>query len=307
MGSLKGRKPRLVSRGLSSLQERGSMSIVDRIACRERIYGGDINKAWRLELDDGSTVFMKTNAPEKAVYFEAESAGLEAMRATGTIGIPQVLEHGKTEDYSYLILEFLKPANRIKDYWEIFGRELALMHKASDGAVWGKSPAMFGFPSDNFIGHTKQINTPSKSWVDFYRDCRLVPQLKMADRYFDSSIRKKFTHLLDNLSDYLEEPESPALLHGDLWSGNMLCGPDGKAWILDPACYYGHPEVDLAMTQLFSQLPSVFYSAYNEINKISPEYAERRDLYHLYQLLNHLNMFGSSYYGEVTAILDEYA
>ncbi len=283
------------------------MSIVDRIARRERIYGGDINKAWRLELDDGSTVFMKTNAPEKAAYFEAESAGLEAMRATNTIGIPQVLEHGKTEDYSYLILEFLKPANSIKDYWEIFGRELALMHKASDGAVWGKSPAMFGFPLDNFIGHTKQINTPSKSWVDFYRDCRLVPQLKMADRYFDSSIRKKFTHLLDNLSDYLEEPESPALLHGDLWSGNMLCGPDGKAWILDPACYYGHPEVDLAMTQLFSQLPPTFYSAYNEINKISPEYAERRDLYHLYQLLNHLNMFGSSYYGEVTAILDEYA
>ena len=307
MGSLKGRKPRLASRGLSSLQERGTMSIVDRIARRERIYGGDINKAWRLELDDGSTVFMKTNAPEKAAYFEAESAGLEAMRATGTIGIPKVLEHGKTEDYSYLILEFLKPANRIKDYWETFGRELALMHKASGGAVWGKSPAMFGFPSDNFIGHTKQINTPSKSWVDFYRDCRLVPQLKLADRYFDSSIRKKFAHLLDNLSDYLEEPESPALLHGDLWSGNMLCGPDGKAWILDPACYYGHPEVDLAMTQLFSQLPSAFYSAYNEINKISPEYAERRDLYHLYQLLNHLNMFGSSYYGEVTAILAEYA
>ncbi|MDD6487445.1 MAG: fructosamine kinase family protein [Spirochaetales bacterium] len=283
------------------------MSIVDRIARRERIYGGDINKAWRLELDDGSTVFMKMNAPEKAAYFEAESAGLEAMRATGTIGIPKVLEHGKTEDYSYLILEFLKPANRIKDYWETFGRELALMHKASGGAVWGKSPAMFGFPSDNFIGHTKQINTPSKSWVAFYRDCRLVPQLKMADRYFDSSIRKKFTHLLDHLQDYLEESESPALLHGDLWSGNMLCGPDGKAWILDPTCYYGHPEVDLAMTQLFSQLPSAFYSAYNEINKISPEYADRRDLYHLYQLLNHLNMFGSSYYGEVTAILDEYA
>lgn len=283
------------------------MSIVDRIARRERIYGGDINKAWRLELDDGSTVFMKTNAPEKAAYFEAESAGLEAMRATGTIGIPQVLEHGKTEDYSYLILEFLKPANRIKDYWETFGRELALMHKASGGAVWGKSPVSFGFPSDNFIGHTKQINTPSKSWVSFYRDCRLVPQLKLADRYFDLSIRKKFTHLLDHLQDYLEEPESPALLHGDLWSGNMLCGPDGKAWILDPACYYGHPEVDLAMTQLFSQLPSTFYSAYNEINKISPEYADRRDLYHLYQLLNHLNMFGSSYCGEVTAILDEYA
>ncbi|MBR6215230.1 MAG: fructosamine kinase family protein, partial [Spirochaetaceae bacterium] len=86
------------------------MAIVDRIARQERIYGGDINKAYRLELDDGSTVFMKTNAPEKAAYFEAESAGLEAMRATGTIGIPQVLEHGKTEDYSYLILEFLKPA-----------------------------------------------------------------------------------------------------------------------------------------------------------------------------------------------------
>ena len=283
------------------------MSVVDKIVRRERIYGGDINKAWRLELDDGSTVFMKTNLPENAAYFKAESAGLEAMRATDTIGIPKVIEYGKTEDYSYLVLEFLKPAEkRIKDYWETFGRELALMHKASGSAVWGKSPAMFGFPSDNFIGHTKQINTPCSSWVDFYRDCRLVPQLKLADRYFDSAIRKKFTRLLDNLGNYLEEPESPALLHGDLWSGNMLCGPDGKAWILDPACYYGHAEVDLAMTQLFSQLPSAFYSAYNEINPISPEYTQRRDLYHLYQLLNHLNMFGAGYFGEVVSILNEY-
>ena len=159
------------------------MSMIDRIVRRERIYGGDINKAWRLELDDGSTVFMKTNLPENAAYFKAESAGLEAMRATDTIGIPKVIEYGKTEDYSYLVLEFLEPAKkRIKDYWETFGRELALMHKASGSTVRGKSPAMFGFPSDNFIGHTKQINTPCSNWVDFYRDCRLVPQLKMADR-----------------------------------------------------------------------------------------------------------------------------
>ena len=282
------------------------MSIVDKIVSREKIYGGDINKAWRLELEDGSVVFMKTNTPSNALFFEAEAKGLEAMRSTNTIGIPKVLEYGKNEEYSYLILEYLRPANRIQNYWETFGHELALMHKASGTATWGNKPVMFGFPSDNFIGYTKQINTPSESWIDFYRDCRLVPQIKMADRYFDSAVRTKFTKLLDNLGSLLEEPSEPALLHGDLWSGNMLCGPDGKAWILDPACYYGHAEVDLAMTQLFSQLPSAFYSAYNEINPISPEYAQRRDLYHLYQLLNHLNMFGAGYFGEVVSILNEY-
>ena len=282
------------------------MAILDEIVRRERIYGGDINKAWRAELKDGSEVFMKTNAPENAAFFEAEAKGLEAMRATNTIGIPEVLEYGAAEDYSYLVLEYLKPAQKRPDYWETFGHELAKMHKAPVGAVWGKSTALFGFPSDNFIGYTKQMNTPSASWVEFYRDCRLVPQIKMADHYFDAAIRAKFTKLLDNLGSFLEEPAAPSLLHGDLWSGNILCGPDGKAWILDPACYCGHAEVDLAMTQLFSQLPSSFYSAYNEVYAISPEYTDRRDLYHLYQLLNHLNMFGSGYFGEVISILNEY-
>ncbi|MDC7223145.1 MAG: fructosamine kinase family protein, partial [Spirochaetales bacterium] len=131
-------------------------------------------------------------------------------------------------------------------------------------------------------------------------------QIRLNASQLDQTVSRQFLHFLDLLEAYLPEPEYPSLLHGDLWSGNVLAGPDGRAWILDPAAYYGHPEVDLAMTELFGSSPNSFYSGYNEVSPISSDYAERRDIYNLYHLLNHLHMFGSSYLMSIKAILERF-
>lgn len=167
-----------------------------------------------------------------------------------------------------------------------------------EGAEW-----KYGFVADNYIGAAIQINTPKKSWVEFFRECRLLPQLRMADRYLDAGLRRKADRLLAHLDRYLREPEFPSLVHGDLWGGNVLCGSDGRAWLIDPAAYVGDFETDLAMTELFGRFPPAFYRAYQEENPVDGEYQERKPIYQLYHLLNHLNLFGRSYLGSVAAIL----
>ena len=274
-----------------------------RISGKQPVYGGDINRAFRLTFSDGRAVFMKSNAPKNLRFFETEAKGLEAMRQTGTIGVPKVLGIGADSKMSFLLLEYLEPAPKIDGYWETFGRELAALHRADCRHL----AENFGFPEDNYIGATPQKNTPMKSWVDFFRECRLLPQIKMADHYFDTKTRQLCEKLLDKLDSYLPEPDFPSLLHGDLWSGNAAPGPDGKAWIYDPAAYVGHHEAELAMTELFGRCPEEFYRAYSEIYPIDSGYCDRRDLYNLYHLLNHLNLFGGSYLGSVQQILRRYA
>ena len=273
-----------------------------RMIGKQPVYGGDINRAFRLTLSDGRSVFMKSNAPKKLSFFEAEAKGLEALRQTNAIGVPNVLGIGTDKNMSFLLLEYLEPAPKINGYWEVFGRELAALHRA-DCKHLAES---FGFPEDNYIGAPPQKNTPMTRWVDFFRECRLLPQIKKADGYFDTNTRQLCARLLDKLDRYLPEPEFPSLLHGDLWSGNSAPGPDGKAWIYDPAAYVGHYEAELAMTELFGRCPEAFYHAYSEITPIDSGYRDRKDLYNLYHLLNHLNLFGGSYLWSVQRILRSY-
>lgn len=276
-----------------------------KITAQDRIYGGDINDAYRLRLSDRSCVFVKTNSIRNFSFFRKESRGLLALREAGKIGVPQVLGLGTDTErgVSFLLLEYIESARRKKDYWEVFGRELGELHRA----VCPLAESRYGFTEDNYIGASVQKNTPKERWVDFYRECRLMPQIEMAKPYLGTAALGKFDRLLSRLDSYLREPETPSLLHGDLWSGNVLCGGDGKAWILDPAVYIGDFETDLAMTELFGSLPEAFYRAYHEVNPIDGGYRERKGLYHLYHLLNHLNLFGRSYLGGVLRILDRYA
>lgn len=277
---------------------------------KDRIHGGDINDAFRISLSTGEKVFVKTNSVENQKFFLTESLGLGALRSTGRIGVPNTLATGidRQKGVSFLLLEYIESAPRIKTYWETFGHQLAELHKATCVSFIKSADgnARYGFSVDNFIGSNPQKNLPKVTWVDFYRECRLQPQIRMAERYFNPVMRKKLTYLLEHLDSYLREPEFPSLLHGDLWSGNVLCGNDGKAWILDPAVYVGDFETDLAMTQLFGHFPSTFYAAYNEINPIDKGYSERKNLYHFYHLLNHLNLFGRMYLDSVEEILNEY-
>ena len=285
-----------------------------RVDSSRPIYGGDINESFCISLSDGSAVFMKCNALKNLSFFEAEAKGLEALQETGTIGVPKALAIGAVRKYrkSFLLMDYLEAAPKIPGYFEVFGRELAALHRAdcsrfvTEGRQPEENAVSFGFTSDNYIGASPQKNTPKENWLTFFRDCRLLPQMKMADRYLDSRMRKQCGRLLEHLDSYLTEPEFPSLIHGDLWSGNAVCGPDGKAWILDPAVYVGHFEAELAMTELFGRYPASFYEAYHEVNRIDSGYEGRKDLYNLYHLFNHLNLFGGSYKGSVQRILDKY-
>ena len=280
-----------------------------RIVSKRPVHGGDINESYCLSLSDGSALFMKCNALNNLSFFEAEAIGLEALRKADVIGVPKALAIGtdKKQGMSFLLMEYLESGAKLTRYWEIFGRELAALHRADCAefaeANQGRS---YGFMQDNYIGASPQTNTPKENWITFFRECRLIPQFRMAERYFDSKMRKQCTKLLDHLDSYLTEPEFPSLIHGDLWSGNAICGPNGKAWILDPAVYVGHYEAELAMTELFGGNPDSFYGAYNEIIPIDSEYRDRRDLYNLYHMLNHLNLFGVTYLGSVQRILNRY-
>ena len=279
----------------------------------DRVSGGDINKAYALSLNNGKHIFMKANAKQNAAFFTAEAAGLCAIASTGTIGTPEILctgtDDGEDVGYSFLLLKYIESGKPCSNYWEDFAHKLAALHNADTSGFFddgSSSSSRFGFFQDNFVGARPQANTPCDSWVSFFRDNRLAPQFKAADSYFTTHDRELNTKLLDHLEEFLLEPEKPSLLHGDLWSGNAMCGPDGKAMLIDPACYVGHAEADLAMTELFGGFPQVFYEAYREARPLQPGYEERRDMYNLYQLLNHLNLFGPSYLSAVQSIVAEY-
>ena len=287
-----------------------------KIARTDRVLGGDINKAYALTLTTGDRIFMKANAKENAAFFNAEAACLSAIAETGAIGTPHLLctgtDDGEEVGYSFLLMDFIESGKKRADYFETFARELAAMHDSDTKSFLPLESAenagtkQFGFFQDNFIGARPQDNTPTADWISFFRDRRLLPQFKAADRYFSNSDRALNTKLLDHLDNFLTEPEKPSLLHGDLWGGNVLANNEGKAILIDSAAYVGHAEADLAMTELFGGFPPSFYAAYKEAHKMQAGYEDRRDLYNLYHLLNHLNMFGASYLNPVQSIVAEY-
>lgn len=278
-----------------------------RIANRQPVAGGDINEAYCLVLTDGTKIFMKANKHQDDAFFAREAAGLDAIAQTGAIGTPKILCNGTTDrddGYSFLLMEFIERTSPVPDYWNIFAHDLAAMHRAptADFVADGK----YGFLRDNYIGSRHQENTAHNSWISFFRECRLEPQFRHAAGYFDSMDQKRILRLLDHMDDILVEPEHPSLLHGDLWSGNVITGNDGRAWLIDPAVYVGHAEADLAMTELFGGFSPRFYDAYGEVSPLQPGYDHRRDLYNLYHLLNHLNLFGRGYLASVKRVIREY-
>ena len=162
---------------------------------------------------------------------------------------------------------------------------------------------------DNYIGSTPQKNTLEKDGIVFFRDQRInfIRQLARQSGLLPVAIDKKLDLLCDKLGKFLNiSEEKPALMHGDLWSGNYFPDRDGKPCIFDPAVYYGLREADLAMTELFGRLPQKFYDVYQEVFPMNPGYEERKDLFNLYHLLNHLNIFGSSYLSSVQQIVKRY-
>ena len=271
------------------------------IAEKRRVSGGDINEAYLLRLSNGESVFLKENSKGNVGFFSAEVEGLKALAGTKAIGVPVPHAYGTYGDKSFLLMESLESGPMAKDFWERFGHALADMHKADVSALLPKNG--YGFTKDNYIGAGFQKNTLKDTWVEFFRDCRLLPQLDRARNALTNSDIRQIEHLMEHLDEYLVKPKHPSLLHGDLWSGNFLVGPDGHAWLIDPAAYVGCAEADIAMTELFGGFSGAFYGAYRESGLILSGYEERRDIYNLYHMLNHLNLFGGSYLYAVERII----
>lgn len=276
------------------------------IAGKRPVSGGDINDAFLLDLTDGRQVFLKTNRKETADMFSAEEEGLKALAASGGIQAAKPLLSGcdPEADCAFLLLEYIREGKRTSSFWDGFGRALACLHRQETGTL--VPGGIYGFFRDTYIGRNLQRNRPHDSWIPFFRDERLKVQFDMAGHWFDTQDRKRIGDLLADLDRFLIEPERPSLLHGDLWAGNFLAGRNGEAVLIDPAVYVGCAEADLAMTELFGGFSPRFYDAYREVHPVPYGYRDRRDLYNLYHLLNHLNLFGGGYLAPVKQILYRY-
>ncbi len=273
-----------------------------RVISKTRAGGGSINQASVLTLSDGNRAFLKVNRTRDGEFFEAEAAGLRALASDEGPRVVRFLANGEDASGRFLLLEYIESAPPRADFWEDFGRRLARLHRTR------RSPR-FGFQADNYIGATPQLNTWSDNWPDFFGRMRLGHQIELARRggRADRALVAGVERILARLGELLPSGEEASLLHGDLWGGNYLVGPEGYAVLIDPAVYYGDREADLAMTELFGGFPERFYAAYQEEYPLLEGSAERRDLYNLYHLLNHLNLFGASYLQGVRSTVARYS
>jgi len=257
--------------------------------------GGDINDAYRVSLANGADVFVKSNTRAPAGMFQAEARGLRWLDEARALRIPEVIEVGEVEP-RFLVLEYLPSARPRANFDVELGRGLAKLHQAS--------AEHFGFDSDNFIGSLPQANASRPSWVEFYTEQRLRPQVRRAvdQGRAPSAWGRRFDALFRALPDFVPE-EPPQRLHGDLWGGNLHVGPDGEPCLIDPAVYAGHREVDLAMMRLFGGFSAGVFDAYAEAFPLLAGASQRVKLYQLYPLLVHVNLFGGGYVGSVEAAL----
>ncbi|MFY0655085.1 MAG: fructosamine kinase family protein [Cyclobacteriaceae bacterium] len=232
--------------------------------------------------------------------FQKEELGLNKLLATNSLNIPKVYASGKQDGLGYLLMDFIPKGPQSNSYWEALGEGLSQLHR--------NTSSTFGLDHNNYIGELNQDNTHKSNHTDFFVENRLEPQLKLARNaaLIDEKLLSQFENLHKKLIDLIPK-EEPALLHGDLWSGNIHYGAESSAFLIDPAIYYGHREADLAMTRLFGGFDLKFYESYQNSFPLEPEYESRVELFNLYPLLVHLNLFGSSYLSGILSTLRRYA
>ncbi len=264
------------------------------------VTGGCIHQAWQLTLEDGRKIFAKTNVPRTIPMLKFEAEGLEALRTYAPqdfLIVPKPLAINQFEDAAVLLLPWLNFGSG--DHFNL-GRGLAMLHKSSSK----KSPAKFGWGIDGFIGTGPQPGGWQDHWGQCFVKLRLIPQLKIA-RKWGLNV-DELNKLLTTITLFLNEHDpSPSLVHGDLWSGNCGIEGDQKGILIDPAPWWADREVDIAMTMLFGSFAENFYKGYESVWPLSKTANLRLDIYNLYHLLNHANIFGGSYQNQCLSIIKQ--
>ena len=258
--------------------------------------GGDINQVYHCIFKKKEFVIKLNIATKYPEMFEKESKGLQLLSAS-KFNVPEPIANGTYNNHDYLILEYIKPGNEIN--WEKFGKNLANLHQITD--------ENFGLNYDNFIGSLQQKNSLENSWEEFYSNNRL---LYLSAKARDLQLLKKndcnkIEQLCTQLNGLVPKTP-PALIHGDLWAGNLISDIKNNPVLIDPAVYYGHPEMDWAMLCLFGNYPNIAFEKYNELIKLEPGFDQRKELHQLYPLLVHLILFGNAYYVSVMNIINKF-
>lgn len=275
------------------------------VETRTPLGGGCIGRTERIDTSAGAFV-LKWLPDAPPDLFTAEAAGLQALRDSGTtLVVPAVIAVsgcGASGWSSFLVIEYLTPGTRARDFDERLGRGLAQLHRATHHG--------FGFSQPTYCGATLQPNGWSEHWVPFYASQRLGHQLELASRAgeIDAADRRAIERLISRIGTWLvEPPEGPALIHGDLWSGNLCTTADGHPALVDPAVSYSHREAELGMMTLFGGFSARVFDAYHEAFPLEAGWRDRNPLYQLYHVLNHVNLFGAGYLGQMRAIVRRYA
>lgn len=281
----------------TSIEEHLGTTITHTQPC----YGGDINQAAQVHTQ-AERYFVKWHPQAPPKMFSTEARGLEILAKSETLRVPQVIAY---QDHSsdtpeFLLLEWLVSGQRQATTATQLGEGLAQLHH--------HHAEQHGLDHANYIGSLPQPNTQTTSWVEFYGEQRIRAQMEIARQknQLSANLEKILNRLINRLPELLPEP-SPALLHGDLWSGNVMTLADGSPAIIDPAVYYGHREVELAFTELFGGFRAGFYDAYQANYPLDKAYAERKALYQLYPLMTHMNLFGGGYTSRVEAVAKHFA
>lgn len=263
------------------------------------IGGGCINEAYSLQTNIDKYFIKYNSASAYPAMFEKEAKGLKILADTKTIDVPSVILASETEKYAYILLQYVETGVSSRNFWSDFGTKLADLHRNTNGS--------FGLDHDNYIGSLVQNNNTHPDFFSFFISERLEPQLKEARNKgtFSQSETRYFDTLFNALHNIIPV-EKPALIHGDLWSGNFMVSSNGSPCLIDPAVYYGHREADIAMTKLFGGFQPEFYDAYNQAWPMEKAWQKRMDIFNLYPLLVHVNLFGGSYARQVLQIIRQF-
>jgi protein-ribulosamine 3-kinase len=285
----------------NSVKEKIENKLGSEIIKSHPLSGGCISNAYKIKLKNKGCYFLKYNPASDNDMFIKEAHGLQELKKANVIKIPKVI----CFDRDYICLELISSTSKQKKFSEDFGEKFAKLHKFINKE--------YGFYEDNFIGSNPQINISSEedknNWVKFYFNKRILYQVELADKLgnLTSEMKRAIAKLENKIEDIVtDNNEKPSLLHGDLWGGNYIIDSGGFACLIDPAVYYGNREADLAMTKLFGGFDSTFYSAYNEVYPFKDGYDYRENIYKLYHVLNHLNLFGGGYYSQAMSLIKYY-